>query len=162
MYDSAALPDPSPYGDSAILRDLALGKAEIGLQMLLITASRFLSRNYSTIPSHITKSYSLIIHKRHLLSDTATGSQRMLFQTFTPISWCGIGLMLILIFTALSLSQKLLMLKWRLSVTWRDICFDVFMGVLSNDWRKLSTMTSPKLTAFLKVPVFSLLYSICT
>ncbi|GAU91189.1 hypothetical protein RvY_03496 [Ramazzottius varieornatus] len=160
LYEPTSAPDPSPYGDSSVLRDIAMGQAQMGIQMMLITTSRFASGNYSLIPSYIAKSYSLLIHKRHLVSDTATGSQRMIFQTFSPTSWAGLGVMLLIIFTALSLSQKMRMLKYRIKVRWRDIWFDVFMGVLNNDWPEQMTGFKRNLASSITLIVVSVLFSL--
>ncbi|GAV06479.1 hypothetical protein RvY_16460-3 [Ramazzottius varieornatus] len=136
-----------------------MGKADMGVQTLLITASRSESGNYSMIPSPIPRTYAMVAHKRHLDFDVATSSWRMLFHTFTPTSWAGIGVMLLVIFTALLLSQKLRAIRYRRTFRWRNIWFDVFMGVLSNDWRKWKIPIFPAFVVWLKHPCCSGAYN---
>ncbi|GAV06477.1 hypothetical protein RvY_16460-2 [Ramazzottius varieornatus] len=137
-----------------------MGKADMGVQTLLITASRSESGNYSMIPSPIPRTYAMVAHKRHLDFDVATSSWRMLFHTFTPTSWAGIGVMLLVIFTALLLSQKLRAIRYRRTFRWRNIWFDVFMGVLSNDWPEHITGFKRNLASSITLIITSVVFSL--
>ncbi|GAV06480.1 hypothetical protein RvY_16461 [Ramazzottius varieornatus] len=160
IYGPVPSPDSVFYGDSVALRDIVTGKADMGVHTMLITASRFESGNYSMIPSLISRSYGMVVHKRHLVSDVATSSQRMLFYTFTPTAWAGIGVLLLVIFTALLLSQKLRTTKFGRTARWSDLWFDVFMGVVSNTWPGHLTVFKRNLVSSITLIITSVVFSL--